>query len=155
MVSKDFKSLERILLDRAILASETAAETLVTETEKYVPVDTGALRNTPKDKVKAISKTQVQIQYTANYAAAQYYGNLKHVVKGGTPSKIIDNAPPSKRKGLSRTRKNRYARAYRKLRKDRKLEVLPNKGKWLERGLSEQDIRSKIDETYKRIMNNG
>ena len=70
-------SPETILAKRGLGSSHRAqlrlAQSARARMDKYVPFDTGYLKNSAK-----ISQDGRQIAYSAPYAGAQYYGNYHH-----------------------------------------------------------------------------
>lgn len=125
-----------------------AANQLVTEADKYVPIATGTLRTTARvEKGKGLSAIISYGSSNVKYARKQYFKSLRHFMPGGLPAPIQSLPRAPGRPG----HKNIYGRSYRRALREGVLRRVPNGLQWLDRATKDVRARRRIKKVFENF----
>lgn len=142
--------LEKQIKELTKDALKAAANQLIAESDKWVPVHTGRLKRSAKtSKVDATRNGfEVEVSYgdqETPYAGAQYFGRLNHFLRRGLPVPMTRFRVGASR-ALAGGNNALYQRSYRAAIKAGVLTKIDLK--WLDRALDNGRSRRKIDNTF-------
>lgn len=146
---------------KALVAS---AQVALAQVMPFVPIDTGALRESGKI-IDNAQDNEVFLEFggkgsqgknpgavsPSKYASNQYSTARRHFLRSGKLGRLLQlftGAAKTRAKGKSN--KSRYAAAYRQAIKNDSLTVFPNGVRWFKIILRSAEIRRKMASTYAR-----
>lgn len=128
MTTEQFLKTFEYRIDNAIYES---AQVALFDVRKYVPIDTGKLRNSGRiEKHRGYSEIIFGNQDTP-YTRYQYYTAKRHVVRRGVLARMLSIIPTGVKSTIrGQTNKQRYGRAYRYAKNNDLLAKFPRGVQW-------------------------